>query len=137
VTFNAALRLAFPALRTEYIDVDQANEGYGSLLATADSADVVIVSSYVAQSWDVATIAAPGSIVSFIQKLRRPIIVALGNPYFLQQVPWATSYVVGWGGFPVSQQAAARVILGQVPATGRLPISIPPYAAFGAGMSTP
>jgi beta-N-acetylhexosaminidase len=71
-----------------------------------------------------------------MQKLRRPIIVALGNPYFLQQIPWAQNYVVGWGGFPVSQQAAARVILGQAPATGKLPISIPPYAPYGAG-STP
>jgi beta-N-acetylhexosaminidase len=72
-------------------------------------------------------------VIAFMQKLRRPIVVALGNPYFLQQIPWTTSYVVGWGGFPVSQQAAARVILGLAPATGKLPISIPPYAPYGAG----
>jgi beta-N-acetylhexosaminidase len=131
--FNATLRLNFPGLRTEYIDADQPSETSGSLLATADSADVVIVSSYVAQSWDAASLSAPNSVVSFLQKLRRPIIVALGNPYFLQQIPWTTSYVVGWGGFPVSQQAAARVILGLAPATGKLPISIPPYAPYGAG----
>jgi beta-N-acetylhexosaminidase len=134
VTFNAVLRQAFPALRTEYIDADQPGDTF-ALLATADSADVVIVSSYVAQSWDVASLNAPGSVISFMQKLRRPIIVALGNPYFLQQVPWAQSYIVGWGGFPVSQQAAARVMLGLAPATGRLPISIPPYVPYGAGSS--
>jgi beta-N-acetylhexosaminidase len=135
VTFNATLRQSFPTLRAEYIDADQPGEAY-ALLATADSADVVIVSSYVAQSWDAASLSAPGSVISFLQKLRRPIIVALGNPYFLQQIPWAHNYVVGWGGFAVSQQAAARVILGLAPATGRLPISIPPYASYGAG-STP
>ena len=133
--FNATLRLNFPALRTEFVDADQPSEGYWSLLATADSADVVIVSSYVAQSWDAASLNAPGSVVSLLQKLRHPIIVALGNPYFLQQIPWTPSYVVGWGGFPVSQQAAARVILGLAPATGKLPISIPPYAPYGAGAS--
>lgn len=135
ITFNAVLRQNFPGLRAEYVDADQPGDTY-ALMATADSADVVIVSSYVAQSWDAASLNAPGSVISFLQKLRRPIIVALGNPYFLQQIPWAQNYVVGWGGFPVSQQAAARVILGLAPATGRLPISIPPYAPYGAG-STP
>ena len=71
------------------------------------------MSSYVAQSWDVQRASTRRDpVISFLQKLRRPIIVALGNPYFLQQIPWTQSYVVGWGGFPVSQQAAARVILG-------------------------
>jgi beta-N-acetylhexosaminidase len=135
VTFNAVLRQNFPGLRTGYIDADQPNDSYWSLLATADSADVVIVGSYVAQSWDASSLAAPGSVVSFIQKLKRPIIVALGNPYFLQQIPWATSYVVAWGGYPVSQQAAARAILGLSPVTGKLPISIPPDAHYGAGLS--
>jgi len=132
VTFNATLRLNFPGLRAEFIDADQPPD-LNAMLATADSADMVIVASYVAQSWDAASLNAPGSVVSFLQKLRRPVIVALGNPYFLQQIPWTTSYVVGWGGFPVSQQAAARVILGLAPATGKLPISIPPYASYGAG----
>jgi beta-N-acetylhexosaminidase len=135
VTFNATLRQNFPTLRAEYIDADQPSDAYWSLLATADSADVVIVGSYVAQSWDASTLNAPGSVVSFIQRLHRPIVVALGNPYFLQQIPWTTSYVVAWGGYPVSQQAAARAVLGQVPVVGKLPISIPPYAPYGAGLS--
>src|SRR5262249_10576122 len=68
VTFNATLRQAFPGLRAEYIDADQPPD-LNAILATADSADVVIVSSYVAQSWDAASLNAPGSVISFIQKL--------------------------------------------------------------------
>ena len=48
-----------------------------------------------------------------------------GNPYFLQQVPSVPAYVVAWGGFPPSQTAAARALLGKQPLTGRLPVSIP------------
>jgi beta-N-acetylhexosaminidase len=55
----------------------------------------------------------------------------------LQQVPSVPGYVVAWGGFPVSQQAAARAILGAIPVTGTLPISIPPYTALGAGIAIP
>jgi hypothetical protein len=52
-------------------------------------------------------------------------------------VPSVPGYVVAWGPNPVSQQAAARAILGAIPVTGVLPISIPPYAAIGAGIVIP
>jgi len=61
--------------------------------------------------------------------------VAFGNPYLLQQIPDASSYLVGWGGFPVSQTAAARALIGLAPISGRLPISIPPLLHFGAGLN--
>ena len=138
VAFNAVLKQAFPMLRTEYIDPEGANDTPWALLATADSSDVVIVSSYLAQAWNVQSIAAPHALTGFIDQLvqrkRRPIIVALGNPYLLSQLPDVGAYVVAWGGFPVSQQAAARVLVGLAPATGKLPISIPGYAVFGAGL---
>jgi beta-N-acetylhexosaminidase len=136
--FDAVIRQNFGLTRSEYVDADQPGDAFWSLLQAADSADVVIVSSYVAQSWDATTINAATSVVGFIHQLvdrgRRPIVVALGNPYFLQQVPTVPAYVVAWGGFPVSQQAAARALLGTIPAPGKLPISIPPYAPFGAGL---
>jgi beta-N-acetylhexosaminidase len=137
VAFNAAMQKSFPNLRTAYIDPDDATDTPWTLLATADSSDVTIVSSYLAQAWDVQSIAAPNAIVGFVKQLvdrhRRPIIVAFGNPYLLSQIPEVGTYVVAWGGFPVSQQAAARVLLGTVPAAGRLPITIPGYATFGTG----
>jgi beta-N-acetylhexosaminidase len=129
LTFDGELRRTFPALRPEYVDADDERPDFYRLLAAADSADVVLVSSYVAHSSTVATIEAPRSFVDFIEELRRrnehPIVIAFGNPYFLQQIPDVAAYVVAWGGFPVSQGAAARAVLGTIPMTGRLPITIP------------
>jgi beta-N-acetylhexosaminidase len=129
VTFDAELRRTFPALRPEYVDADDERPDFFRVLAAADSADVVLVSSYVAHSSTVTSIAAPRSFVDFIEELQRrkehPIVIAFGNPYFLQQIPDAAAYVVAWGGFPVSQGAAARALLGTTPMTGRLPITIP------------
>ena len=138
VTFASELRKTFPALRTEWIDVNAPGDVPWRLLQEADSADVTIVGSYVGQNYEVATVSAPGAIASFVRQLfehgARPVVVSFGNPYFLQQVPMVPAYVVAWGPFPVSQQAAAAAILGSVPITGHLPISIPPYAPFGAGI---
>jgi len=72
-----------------------------------------------------------------VQRHPRTVVVAFGNPYLLQQVPAVSSYLVGWGGFPVSQAAAGRAIVGAAPIGGRLPISIPPLLKFGTGQDRP
>ena len=138
VAFNAELRRGVRSVRAELVLADIPEPGYARLLRSADSADVVIVSSYMAQSWDAATTAQPREFIDFMNALarrgRRPILVSFGNPYLLAQAPGVSAYVAAWGGFPVSQQAAARAVLGTSPITGRLPIAIPPVARLGAGI---
>lgn len=139
--FNAELRTRLPNLRTEFTSTEDAALNYPRLIAAADSADVTIVSSYVGQNWDAVTVSAPQAFTNFVQSLaqrgRKPIVVAFGNPYLLQQMPWIGTYLVAWGGFPVSQTAAARALLGTAPISGRLPITIPPYASRGTGEERP
>ena len=140
-SFNAEMRTRLPKLRTEFTSTEDASLNYPRLLAAADSADAVIVGSYVGQSWDAVTADAPDAFTNFVHTLvlrgRKPIVVAFGNPYLLQQLPWIGTYLVAWGGFPVSQVAAARALTGAAPISGRLPISIPPYAVIGAGEERP
>jgi len=128
-TFDAELRKSFPALRSEYVDADGERPDFFRLLAIADSADVILVSSYVAHSSTVTTMNVSRAFVDFVEELRKrkehPIVLAFGNPYLLQQIPDVSAYVVAWGGFPVSQGAAARAVAGTVPMTGKLPITIP------------
>jgi beta-N-acetylhexosaminidase len=136
--FNAELRSRLPNLRTEFIATEDAALNYPRLIAAADSSDVTIVSSYMGQGWDVVTLSAPQAFTNFVQSLfqrgRKPIVVAFGNPYLLQQLPWVGTYLVAWGGFPVSQTAAARALLGTAAISGHLPITIPPYASRGTGI---
>jgi len=135
--FNSELRQRLPKLRTEFVGTEEAALNYPRLIAAADSADVTIVSSYVGQSWDALTASAPEAFTNFVRTLvqhgRKPNVVAFGNPYLLQQLPWVGTYLVAWGGFPVSQVAAARAMLGTAAISGHLPISIPPYVSHGAG----
>jgi beta-N-acetylhexosaminidase len=136
--FNAELRAALPNLRTEFMATEDAPLNFPRLLAAADSADVTIVGSYVGQNWDAVTASAPQAFANFVQTLvqrgRKPIVIAFGNPYLLQQLPSIGAYLVAWGGFPVSQAAAARALLGSSAISGHLPISIPPYAGRGTGI---
>jgi len=136
--FNAELRAGLPNLRTEFMATEDAPLNFPRLIAAADSADVTIVGSYVGQSWDAVSASAPQAFANFMQTLvqrgRKPIVIAFGNPYLLQQLPSIGTYLVAWGGFPVSQTAAARALLGSSAISGHLPISIPPYASRGTGI---
>jgi beta-N-acetylhexosaminidase len=137
-TFNAELRRAAPALRTEQLTLEDPSPNFARVLAAADSFDVAVVGSYITTGTNVSDPNAPEPIAQFIRDLvrrhPRTIVVAFGNPYLFQQIPEVSTYVVAWGGFPVSQTAAGRAVIGAAPISGRLPISIPPVLHFGAGI---
>jgi beta-N-acetylhexosaminidase len=92
----------------------------------------------VAQNWKAVSINVPPQFASFVQELvrrgRHPVVLAMGNPFLLQQIPDVPAYVVAWSGNPYSQFAAARAVLGSARVSGRLPVAIPPLAPIGAGM---
>jgi beta-N-acetylhexosaminidase len=144
IAFNSELRARYPGLRSEVLIAEDPSADYARMERAADSADVTIVSSYVGQSWDAVSATAPKSFTNFLDQLRangrRLIVVSFGNPYLLQQIPGVPAYVIGWGGFPASQTAAARALLGMAPITGKLPITIPMGSGaasipFGSGIT--
>jgi beta-N-acetylhexosaminidase len=140
IAFLGELRRALGSgvrIRAEYVNPDDPGANYVRLLAAADSSDLVLVSSYLAPSYSAPSATAAAPVIDFLRTLARQrprtILVNFGNPYLYQQVPAIGSYLVAWGGFPMSQRAAAQALAGINPISGRLPISIPPSLPFGAG----
>lgn len=67
--------------------------------------------------------------------LARPtVLVSMGTPYIIEELPEVGSYLIGWRANAVTEQAVARALAGVNPITGRLPISIPPDYARGWGV---
>lgn len=137
--FNAELRSRLPGLREFWMDGADAAADYSRALGAADSADVVIVSAYALAGFDVnRSNTAPAPFAAFTRALaergRRFVVVAFDTPYLLRDLPQAPGYLVAWGSSAASQRAAAAALLGTAPITGRLPITIPGVAAFGAGL---
>jgi beta-N-acetylhexosaminidase len=137
--FDGELRRHFSTVRSELVNADApANAEWERLLGVAKRSDVVIVSSYVSHAWNAASAEAPREFSDFVKALvaarKKPIVVSLGNPYLLQQMPRVPAYLIAWSGIGVSQRAAARALLGMNAITGRLPIRIPPGTSIGAGL---
>ena len=139
--FTSTLRRGVSRLRSELLlsDVDAGAGAVDRLLAASDSADVVLVSSYVIQTSTTSSAAAPGGLRTLVQQLvrrgKQPVVLAFGNPYLLREIPDIGAYLVAWGGSSASQVAAARGLLGEAAITGRLPVSIPPVAPLGSGLT--
>jgi beta-N-acetylhexosaminidase len=137
VGFAAELRRGYDSVRAEFVSSDDAAPDFRRLLSLADSADVVLLGSYVNISSTTATAGAPRAFVDFVTALQarnaRFVLVSFGTPYLLQQASSVSTYVIAWGPSQASQQAAARALLGSSAITGKLPISIPPFARFGDG----
>jgi beta-N-acetylhexosaminidase len=74
------------------------------------------------------------ALISTTSRDRPTILVSLGNPYLISQLPEVGSYLIGWRSNPVTEQAVARALAGATAITGRLPISIPPSYARGWGV---
>jgi beta-N-acetylhexosaminidase len=138
--FNAEMRAHYPAMREVFVDADDPDFDYGRILVMSDLAEMTVVSSYSLASVDMArSNGAPRAFVDFVRELlRRPtrtVVVSFGNPYLLREIPDVPTYMIAWSPYPVSQRAAARALLGINAIGGRLPISIPPVAPFGAGLT--
>ncbi len=85
-------------------------------------------------------IALPDSLAALItatDSVRPTVLVSLGSPYLLTQTPTVGAYLLAWSGVRAAERAVARVLLGQVPIGGRLPIRIPPGYPIGHGLTLP
>ncbi len=133
----ATLAPALPAFRAARLGPGEPVAVLDSVFAMAESADLTVFVSNVRARSSKGSIAIEEPVAERVRALiaaRPTVVVSLGSPYILQQLPDAGTYVLGWGGAPVSQVATARALLGDAPIGGRLPTSIPPLAPLGAGL---
>ena len=82
-----------------------------------------------------------GGLPRLVQNLAgqgKPVaLVAMGNPYLLRNFPEVAAYMTTYSTVPPSEVAAVRALFGEIPVTGKLPVTIPGLAKYGDGLSLP
>jgi len=66
-----------------------------------------------------------------------PIIVSLGSPYLLHDVPWAETYVNAYSSRPSTLRAIGRALFGEIPFAGKSPVHLQDPWKVEAGRSSP
>ncbi|HMB83939.1 MAG TPA: glycoside hydrolase family 3 N-terminal domain-containing protein [Terriglobales bacterium] len=82
---------------------------------------------------------ATGSLLSAIldHAASRTVVLAMGNPYVVQDFPAIQNYVCAFSNATVSESAAVKAIFGEIPIGGHLPVTIPGIASRGEGLERP
>ncbi len=138
--FATALGKSAGRIRTVVLHPDDPFVDATRILALVDSSEMVLMGSYMAQQWDVATADAPdglGAVVDAILQRGKPLVmIGFGNPYLGAQMPQVGSYLIAWNGSRASQRAAARALLGQQPFNRYIPITMSPAGALPSGRTS-
>jgi len=99
--------------------------------ARADGADAVVFASWFWSTLGVEQTALGKS----LEASGKPVAhVAMLNPYGLGAFPEARGAVALYGVAPASLEAGARLLFGEIPPRGKLPVTIPGFAKRGDGL---
>jgi beta-N-acetylhexosaminidase len=132
---GATVRVLTVPMRAKDVDVE-AWKGRG-----AAEFDAIVISSYIA-------VADGSGSIGFSQKQREvlervaklpctQILLSFGSPYIVASLPDMPVIIVAYGDDLHSIRAAVRVLSGEVPPQGKLPITIPGLFSFGDGVTAP
>lgn len=140
-TFIPQVRQRLPAASIQRADPRTSGPEYDLLFDTAQKSDVVVIAAFVKRAALKGTVAMPPLQAALVQKLiatGRPVgVLGFGSPYIVAQFPDAPVYLTTYSIEDVSQAAAVRALFGEIPISGRLPVSIPGLFELGAGLELP
>ena len=137
-TFVPQVQTRVPGARVLRADPKTTAAEYDALLSEATKAETIVVAAFVKRAAGKGTVALPERQAEFVRKLvatGRPVaVVAFSGPYLVRQFPDAPAFMVAYGIEDVAQEAAARVLFGDAPARGRLPVTVPGLFEAGSGI---
>jgi len=141
-----------PDARVIYVDARSAAGMKPSVIEAVDAAEHVIAAVYVVPTAGKALRAAGGGLKNTVamdnatgtlltavleRAAERTVVLAMGNPYVVQDFPAIQNYICAFSNVTVSETAAVKAIFGEIPISGHLPVTIPGIAARGDGLERP
>jgi beta-N-acetylhexosaminidase len=128
-------------VQTVVLGPEVSTETITRLVASAPSFTHVLASAFVRVSGYKGTADMAESHARLLRELQaagRPVIlVSFGSPYLLRQVPSVSAYLCAYGGADSSQRAAVGAVLGEYAVSGKVPVSLPGFYAYGDGLQIP
>jgi beta-N-acetylhexosaminidase len=138
-----------PDARVIYVDPRSAAGMKPSVVEAVEGAEQVIAAVYVIPTAgkamraiggglknSIAMDSATGSLLTAVldHAAQRTVVLAMGNPYLVQDFPGIENYVCAFSNASVSETAAVKAIFGEIPISGHLPVTIPGIASRGDGI---
>ena len=137
-TLARDLRRQLPALKTFVTNSAMPDGLLAAIAAQTSQCKQIYAATFVTVAANRGSVALEGGLGQFLKTLVHgtvPVaLLAFGNPYLLRDVPEVSTYVALFSTATTSESAAAQAILGEIPITGKMPVSIPGLAKIGDGL---
>jgi len=82
-----------------------------------------------------------GDLPAYLERLSQgstPVaLVSFGNPYLLSGFPKVAGYLAAFSTATPSEISVVKALMGEIPITGHLPVTIPNFAQYGDGIQLP
>jgi beta-N-acetylhexosaminidase len=144
--FARELRRRIPDVNVMFLDEGNASGLNSAALKAAKKAQKVIAAVYVTPSagrtvnggakGSLALDKGPAETLRSVLKVagRKTAVIALGSPYLAAAYPETQTYMCTYSNAPVSELSAVRAMFSEIQVRGRLPVTIPGFAARGTGL---
>ena len=138
-TLARELRRHLPALKTFVANPAMPAELLSAIAGQTAQCKQIYAAAFITVAANRGSVALEGGLGTFLKSLvhgTAPVaLLSFGNPYLLRDVPEAGTYAAMFSTAVTSESAAARAILGEIPITGKMPVSIPGLAKIGDGLT--
>jgi beta-N-acetylhexosaminidase len=133
-----------------FVDRTTANAMGGQILQAVKDAHRVVVAAYVVPTPakqvmvngqmvnSVGLEEANGELLRGILDLagKKTVLIAMGNPYVAQSFPAVENYICTFSNATSSEIAAVKLLFGEAPANGHLPVTLPGIAKRGFSLQS-
>jgi beta-N-acetylhexosaminidase len=138
--YAGLLRGRWNATQSVRVDPSTTPAVLDSLAKRCASAATVVVSVFSRARSASGKLGLPQPLLDGVGKMiasnPRTVVVSFGSPYVLSALPGAAAYLCAYSDAEPSVEAAAEVLFGEIPARGRLPVTIPEMFPYGSGIIT-
>lgn len=112
---------------------------FNTVLQSVDSTTTIVVSVHDINRKSANKLQVDYNIQNFVkrleQKAQKVVVCVFGNPYSLKYFPEPSALICGYEDDPTAYQAMARVLFGEIPAVGKLPVSVENIFKAGDGIT--
>ncbi len=129
--FIAQLRHGGMRVDTMMLDARSLDSEFERAAAEAGNARAVVYSIFARGTLPPVAV----RLANELSKIKVPaVVISFGSPYMLAAMPDIPVYIAAYSPYPVSQRAAARALLGEIPFNGKLPVTLPGLYPRGHGL---
>jgi beta-N-acetylhexosaminidase len=127
-----------PKSQIVVVDPSMNAAALAAIVGDTSKCSAIVVAAFVTAGAYRGSVGLGGELTPFVAKLTEgpvPVaMVAMGNPYLLSAFPKIAAYLATFSSTPPSELSAVKALFGEIPISGKMPVTIPGFAKYGDGI---